>query len=92
MDGEVLGTTVSEMTAEDKAEQNAGYWFKKISKELVGGSSKVALARNYAFLSRDNEIKNALDDKKVQQAKALVEHVVSALTCFIPEARGERLL
>lgn len=78
-----------------KTEQNAGSWFKNLSKELIGepsgGSSKVALARNYAFLSRENEdVKNGLDSKKVQQAKALIDQIINGLA--IPSMRAKKII
>ncbi len=81
--------------ATGKAEQNAGSWFKTLSKELIGepsgGSSKVALARNYAFLSRENEdIKNGLDLKKLQQAKTLIDSIISGLA--IPSMRAKKVI
>lgn len=76
-------------------EENAGSWFKHLSRDLTGepsgGSSKVALARNYAFLSRENEnIKDGLDPKKVQQAKILIDQIINVLA--IPNMRAKKVI
>jgi len=66
---------------EAKVEKNAGSWFKDFTDDLpsIGGSSKVALARNYVFLSRDNPIDQGLDAKKVQLAKTLLGQIIDSL-------------
>jgi predicted ATPase len=89
-EGQTPTSTV--VSTDDKAEQNGGYWFKQFSTELVGagGSSKVALARNYAFLSRENEVTNGLDAKKVQQAKDLVEQIITALN--LPNMKAKKAI
>jgi hypothetical protein len=89
---EVSTENKGEGQPEERIEQNAGAWFKRFSAELVGpgGSSKVALARNYAFLSRDNDVKNGLDNKKVQQAKVLLEQIVTSLN--LPSMKAKQAI
>jgi hypothetical protein len=51
----------------DAKSENAGKWFKDLSIEVLGEeASKVALARNYAFISRDAVNKPVDDPKKLQ--------------------------
>jgi energy-coupling factor transporter ATP-binding protein EcfA2 len=77
---------------EDKTERNAGSWFKQLSAELLDGSgaSKVALARNYAFFSRERDVKEGLDAKRFQQAKTLLEQVVSTLK--LPNVKAKKAI
>jgi predicted ATPase len=81
--------TLGTVNGEDKTEENAGSWFKQFSTELVGsgGSSKVALARNYAFLSRESGVKDGLDPDKEQKAKTLIEQIIAALNLPSLKAR-----
>jgi hypothetical protein len=77
---------------EIKTERNAGSWFNEFTGNLplIGGSSKVALARNYAFLARENPIRLGLDEKKVELAKALLAQVVDSLK--LPGVRAKKTI
>jgi predicted ATPase len=78
--------------SDDRHEKNAGSWFKELSTDLIGpeGSSKVALARNYAFLSRENPIKDGLDVKKISKAKAIIEQVITGLN--LPSLKAKKAI
>jgi predicted ATPase len=82
-DGGQDGPGQSDAEPKERNEEttNAGRWFKEMSETLVGdgGASKVALARNYVFLSRENRVQDGLDPKRVELAKALLDPIITAL-------------
>lgn len=85
-------TPATQANSDDMHEKNAGSWFKELSTELIGpeGSSKVALARNYAFLSRENAIKDGLDVKKIPKAKGIIEQVITGLN--LPSLKAKKAI
>jgi predicted ATPase len=69
---------------------NAGAWFKALSISLIeNGSSKVALARNYAFLSREHGSIKTADPKRLAAAKALASQIATALNLPSRKAKKE---
>jgi energy-coupling factor transporter ATP-binding protein EcfA2 len=78
----------------ERAFVNAGKWFKVLSKEVLGdssgGASKVALARNYVFLCRDNPVEDKLDAKRVREAKSLLEPIIKSLK--IPSMKAKKTI
>ena len=68
-----------------------GKWFKDISKEFLGGqeASKVALARNYAFRCRDQNIA-VPEGADRENALALCKKISVALE--IPSIRAEKTI
>jgi hypothetical protein len=70
-------------------QSNAGAWFKALSKkQLNNGSSKVALARNYAFLSREKSEGGVPDAERLRLAKPLVSRIIKELN--LPSQRARR--
>jgi hypothetical protein len=70
--------------------QNAGQSFKRFSEEIgAGGSSKVALARNYADLSQEGNANEMLDSKKTKQGVSLLEPIIKALKLPGTKAKTE---
>jgi predicted ATP-dependent endonuclease of OLD family len=87
-EGAVAKESNEEMVKTENAE-NAGGWFKMLSKQLLdNGSSKVALARNYAFLSRDAEVAVGDDIKKLAMTKNLLTQIATTLT--LPSRRAKK--
>jgi predicted ATPase len=82
--------TKEQVTPEDKNDRNAGNWFKGLADDLTDGSSKVALARNYAFLARENEVEFGLDAKKVQLAKTLLTQIITNLA--LPSVKAKQAI
>ena len=69
---------------------NAGAWFKLLSTRLIdNGSSKAALARNYAFISRERGVSGAIDPKRLQTAKGLVTQIIESLMLPSQKAKKE---
>ncbi len=69
---------------------NAGAWFKGLSIRLIdNGSSKVALARNYAFLSREQGTLKGIDPKRLQAAKTLAMQISNTLGLPSRKAKQE---
>lgn len=72
-----------------KETSNAGRWFKELSKQLLEDeASKVALARNYAFLCRDKDPLPAADPKRLSQARQLCEQITTQLG--LPKVAAEK--
>ena len=76
---------------EDPADLNTGRWFKDWTESILeGGSSKVALARNYAQLARDRDPGTGLDDKRAQKAEALLHAVATNLK--LPSLKAKKAI
>jgi hypothetical protein len=56
----------------------------------VGGSSRVALARNYAFWARETEVTSGIDPKKVLLAKALLAEIINSLA--LPSVKAKQAI
>jgi hypothetical protein len=83
---------ITDAPAEALAEQasNAGAWFKALSKKLLNnGSSKVALARNYVFLSRERTDGEKPDPKRQELANSLVSEIIKVLALPSQQAKEE---
>jgi AAA ATPase domain len=77
--------------AEEKSQINAGYWFKQLSEQVLDvQSSKVALARNYVSLAREQPLKDGLDEKQVAHAKKLISEIATALK--LPNLKAKHVL
>lgn len=90
--GEPSDRDATDNTSEPSPEQasNAGAWFNALSKGILNsGSSKVALARNYAFLSREKAEELEPDPKRLRLAKSLVGQIVKALALPSQRAKEE---
>ncbi len=78
-------------TKDPKQPTNAGKWFKEFCIEIMEEeASKVALARNYAFLCREKFKGAEIEPKRVSTATALCEQVISILK--IPSVKASRQL
>lgn len=83
------GSSVPLPVNAEVSSDNAGVWFKTLSIRLIdNGSSKVALARNYAFLSREHGTLQGVDAKRIQQARVLAQQIISAL--HLPSRRAKK--
>jgi len=83
-------TGESPQRAEDSSDLNTGRWFKEWSEGLLeGGSSKVALARSYSFLSRDNKPTEGLDERRALRSKVLLDAIVGHLK--LPSLKAKKV-
>jgi len=70
---------------------NAGFWFKQFSKQLIHeGSSKVALARNYASLAQEQPLSDCLSVEQVDRARKLIRQISETLK--LPGLRAKQAL
>lgn len=77
---------------DEASPRNAGAWFKQLSASIsqADEASKVALARNYAFLSRDHDLSVGPSDERLQMAKPLIDQIVSSLK--LPSLRAKQAI
>ncbi len=73
----------------DEAPDNAGGWFKQFSNQLsINGSSKIALARNYVFLSREADNDHSYDQKRLTASKRIADEITAVLK--LPSSRAKQ--
>ena len=81
----------SAWSAYDSSKKHTADWFKQISREFLNVEpSKVALARNYAFLCREQSERASTDAPRLKRALDISKRAISALA--LPRTKAARVI